>query len=423
MAATSVRAPTRSASPPRARRPSSSASSASLGGRRRGRRTTRGRVGGRALRASCTPLELSPRRARTLVAVDRRRADRRRRRRRSAAADDTALACLQTRQPRGRHAAAGRRGRGGLRARPACRCSSTPPSPSAGCRSRRRAGRSLLTASAHKWGGPAGVGVLAVRHGRPLALARAGRRARGPAGSPGFENVPAILAAAAALEAVSRRARPRGRPPARARRPAPRRGCPTVARRRGGRRPGRAAPAPRDLLLPLRRRRGAAHRARPRGVRRVKSGSSCTASTLEPSHVLEAMGVLTHGNVRVSLPRDIDAGRRRAASSPCCPVSSGGCAPRPGRSACDRARSTRVGSAARCRSSTWPGRMPRPRPATVVDRARRRPGGRDRHRRLVPHARPRVPGRRTARPGDALPRAAPADGRLESSARRWAQPA
>jgi cysteine desulfurase len=35
----------------------------------------------------------------------------------------------------------------------------------------------------------------------------------------------------------------------------------------------------------------------------VSSGSSCTASTLRPSHVLEAMGVLTHGNVRVSLAR------------------------------------------------------------------------------------------------------------------------
>jgi len=33
----------------------------------------------------------------------------------------------------------------------------------------------------------------------------------------------------------------------------------------------------------------------------VSSGSSCTASTLQPSHVLEAMGVLSHGNVRVSL--------------------------------------------------------------------------------------------------------------------------
>ncbi len=33
----------------------------------------------------------------------------------------------------------------------------------------------------------------------------------------------------------------------------------------------------------------------------VSSGSSCTSSTLRPSHVLEAMGVLSHGNVRVSL--------------------------------------------------------------------------------------------------------------------------
>ena len=35
----------------------------------------------------------------------------------------------------------------------------------------------------------------------------------------------------------------------------------------------------------------------------VSSGSSCTSSTLTPSHVLEAMGVLSHGNVRLSLHR------------------------------------------------------------------------------------------------------------------------
>jgi len=36
----------------------------------------------------------------------------------------------------------------------------------------------------------------------------------------------------------------------------------------------------------------------------VASGSACTASTLEPSHVLAAMGALTHGNVRVSVGRE-----------------------------------------------------------------------------------------------------------------------
>jgi cysteine desulfurase len=36
----------------------------------------------------------------------------------------------------------------------------------------------------------------------------------------------------------------------------------------------------------------------------VSSGSACSASTLAPSHVLEAMGALTHGNIRVSVGRD-----------------------------------------------------------------------------------------------------------------------
>ena len=40
----------------------------------------------------------------------------------------------------------------------------------------------------------------------------------------------------------------------------------------------------------------------------VASGSACTSSTLEPSHVLAAMGALTHGNVRVSVGRDTSEG-------------------------------------------------------------------------------------------------------------------
>ncbi|MBD3785283.1 MAG: aminotransferase class V-fold PLP-dependent enzyme [Micrococcales bacterium] len=51
----------------------------------------------------------------------------------------------------------------------------------------------------------------------------------------------------------------------------------------------------------------------------VASGSACTSSVLRPSHVLAAMGVLTHGNVRVVLPlasvspgREADVERLRA---------------------------------------------------------------------------------------------------------------
>ncbi|MHB8341639.1 MAG: cysteine desulfurase family protein, partial [Mycobacteriales bacterium] len=58
----------------------------------------------------------------------------------------------------------------------------------------------LLTASAHKWGGPPGVGVLAVRTGTRFPPVGP-RDERGAGRVPGFENVPAIVAAAAALAA------------------------------------------------------------------------------------------------------------------------------------------------------------------------------------------------------------------------------
>ena len=210
----------------------------------------------------------------------------------------TALACLQsanhevgTLQPVAEVAAAcaGRR-RAAARGRRAVR--------RAGCRPGGLVG---ADASAHKWGGPAGVGVLVVRKGTrwrsPLPEDERERRR-----VPGFENVPAIVAAAAALRAVVGRV---GHESARLsalvdriRTEVPRLvpdveviGDPVDA----------AAPHG-HVLVPVRRRRGAADRARPAGFA-VSSGSSCTASTLRPSHVLEAMGVLTHGNVRVSLPR------------------------------------------------------------------------------------------------------------------------
>jgi cysteine desulfurase len=167
------------------------------------------------------------------------------------------------------------------------------------------AGWSFLAGSAHKWGGPAGVGVLAVRKGTrwrsPLPDdEREGRRV------PGFENVPAIVAAAAALEAY--RAEMAADAP---------RVSALVDRIRAE--VARTVPDVEVVGDPVRRlphlvtfsclyvegeallteldRLGFA----------VSSGSSCTADTLRPSHVLEAMGVLTHGNVRVSLPRGVAA--------------------------------------------------------------------------------------------------------------------
>lgn len=162
-------------------------------------------------------------------------------------------------------------------------------------------GWSVLTGSAHKWGGPPGVGVLVVRTGTRW-------HSPGPADEheggrvPGAVALPNVLAAAVALQAGA----------------------------------GEAAAEDARLRALVDRLRTAVPAAVPdvevvgdpygrlphlltfsclyvdgesllreldrRGFE-VSSGSSCTSSTLEPSHVLVAMGALTHGNVRVSLSR------------------------------------------------------------------------------------------------------------------------
>ena len=162
-------------------------------------------------------------------------------------------------------------------------------------------GWSAAAASAHKWGGPAGVGVLLVRKGarwrNPFpADDRVDER------TTGMENVPAVLAAAAALQAVVAE-----RDEVNARQAA------LVDRLRAG----LAAVPDTDVVGdPVGRlphlltasflyvdgeavvteldRRGFS----------VASGSACTSSALQPSHVLAAMGALTHGNIRISLGRD-----------------------------------------------------------------------------------------------------------------------
>ncbi len=162
------------------------------------------------------------------------------------------------------------------------------------------AGWTAAAGSAHKWGGPAGIGVLLVRKGSPWRNPfpvddRADERGSG------FENVPAALAAAAALQAVTAEREE------------------TAARQRllidrvraaVARIPDVEVVGDPDARLPhlvtfscLYVDGEALVTALDRDGFGVASGSACTASTLTPSHVLEAMGVLTHGNVRLSLAR------------------------------------------------------------------------------------------------------------------------
>jgi cysteine desulfurase len=162
-------------------------------------------------------------------------------------------------------------------------------------------GWAVGAASAHKWGGPPGVGLLLVRKGARWRNPFPGDE-RVDSRASGFENVPGVLAAAAALQAVVSE---------------------------------RAETAPRQTALIDRIRQAVAAdvpdvevvghpSARlphlvtfsclyvdgealvtelDRAGFAIASGSACTASTLEPSHVLAAMGALTHGNVRLSLGR------------------------------------------------------------------------------------------------------------------------
>ncbi|QHA04212.1 aminotransferase class V-fold PLP-dependent enzyme [Streptomyces broussonetiae] len=159
---------------------------------------------------------------------------------------------------------------------------------------------SLLTGSAHKWGGPSGVGLLVVRKGVRFAVqGPADERESGRAA--GFENIPAIVAAVASLRAVRAEAAQEAvrlrELTARIRTRVPQL-VPDVEvvgdpeRRVPGIVTFSCLYVDGEALLHELDREGFA----------VSSGSSCTSSTLTPSHVLKAMGVLSEGNVRVSLP-------------------------------------------------------------------------------------------------------------------------
>jgi cysteine desulfurase len=162
-------------------------------------------------------------------------------------------------------------------------------------------GADLLAVSAHKSYGPPGVGCLVARRSAPLKPVLLGdereHRRRG-----GAENLPGVVAMAAALEA-----RVAAAPGERAHLER------LAARLRAGLdaipdvmlhgHPSERLPhlvafsvlyVEGEALLLLLDAKGIA----------VHSGSSCTADTQEPSHVLTAMGAMTHGSVRVSFLGD-----------------------------------------------------------------------------------------------------------------------
>ncbi|WP_344847942.1 cysteine desulfurase family protein [Kribbella ginsengisoli] len=163
------------------------------------------------------------------------------------------------------------------------------------------AGWSALTASAHKWGGPAGVGLLAVRKGTRLAPSwPVDEREDGL--SPGHPNVPAALAAAAALQARLLEAEELNKQH--------RAWIDELRHRVAADITDVEVVGDPDDRLPhvltfscLYVDGEALVTALDAEGFSLSSGSACTASTLRPSHVLAAMGVLTHGNVRVSLGR------------------------------------------------------------------------------------------------------------------------
>jgi cysteine desulfurase len=155
------------------------------------------------------------------------------------------------------------------------------------------AGWSVLTASAHKWGGPPGVGLLVVRTGTRFAP---------PGPRPGATSLPLIVAAAASLRAATAEAAEEAA-----------RLAPLVDRIRSV--VAESVPDVEVVGDPVARLphlvtfsclyvdgEALLHALDRRGFA-VSSGSSCTSETLRPSHVLAAMGVLSHGNVRVSLHR------------------------------------------------------------------------------------------------------------------------
>jgi cysteine desulfurase len=219
----------------------------------------------------------------------------------AAVRDDTLLVCLQqanhevgTVQPV-REAAEAAHARGAVLLVDACQAAGRLPEPAV------ELGADLVAVSGHKVYGPPGIGALVVRGRRRLAPVLLGdeRQDRRRAG---MENLPGAAAMAAALEARVAEA-PAENPRLEALAGRLRSGLAGIPDVVVHGHPVQRLPhlvafsvlyVEGEALLVLLDAEGIA----------VHSGSSCTADNQEPSHVLTAMGAITHGSVRASFLSD-----------------------------------------------------------------------------------------------------------------------
>ena len=153
-------------------------------------------------------------------------------------------------------------------------------------------GVDLLAISGHKFSGPKGTGALWVRRGtRLIAQMTGGRQERNRRA--GTENVPALVGLGVAADArpdPPRRDRPRRRAARHARARPPRRGA-RHARQRPAATP--ASPTPANIGFEGIEAESLVIAFDLEGVA-VSTGSACSSGTLEPSHVLKAMGLDPH---------------------------------------------------------------------------------------------------------------------------------
>ena len=160
-------------------------------------------------------------------------------------------------------------------------------------------GADLMSISAHKFGGPPGIGALLVRRGlRLLPLLEGGEQER--ARRAGLENGAAIAGFAAACEALGDGGLEQEAALARSQTATLREAAQSIEGVETFGHPNERLPhlvclgisdvEPQAVLIALDRAGVAAH-----------SGSSCASESLEPSPVLEAMGVDAHHSLRLSV--------------------------------------------------------------------------------------------------------------------------